>query len=125
MDVSNILMKIRSWWRIAKNYNAVWDKIKNSLNKESDREPVYDNKYIQIKILNYNSKISTDSYGNKIPENNEYCNFLSPVLLDFVAKIDNDYYLQILWEKGKYVMKKKTKRFYQWRTKLKWIWWWI
>ena len=125
MDMSNILMKIRSWWRIAKNYNAVWDKIKNSLNKESDREPVYDNKYIQIKILNYNSKISTDSYGNKIPENNESCNFLSPVLLDFVAKIDNDYYLQIPWEKGKYVMKKKTKRFYQWRTKLKWIWWWI
>ena len=41
---------------------------------------MYDNKYIKTKIQNYNSKISTDFHGNKIPEDNEYCTFLSPVL---------------------------------------------
>ena len=62
--------------------------------------------YIKTKIKIYNNRINTNFQGNKIPENNKYCNCLSVILLDFVIKIDNDYYLQIFLEECKNAVKK-------------------
>ena len=63
--------------------------------------------YIKTKIKIYNNRINTNFQGNKIPENSKYCNCLSVILLDFVIKIDNDYYLQIFLEECKNAVKKK------------------
>ena len=56
---------------LLKKYNAICDKLSNLLQKEFHSEPVYDDKYIKIKIKIYNNKISTNFHGNKIPEDNE------------------------------------------------------
>ena len=49
-------------------YNEIWEKVKNSLKKEFDSEPVYNEKYLKAKIKSYNGKINTNFHGNKIPK---------------------------------------------------------
>ena len=68
---------------------------------------MYNDKYIKIKIKNYNDRINRNFHGDKMPQDNEYCAFLSVILLDFVVKTDNDYHPQIFLEEWKYAMKKK------------------
>ena len=41
---------------LLKKYNEIWEKVKNSLNKEFDSEPVYNKKYLKAKIKSYNGK---------------------------------------------------------------------
>ena len=69
---------------------------------------MYDNKYIKIKTKICNNGKNTNFYGNRIPEDNEYCTFLFVILLDSVVKIDNDYYQKIFLEECKYAVKKKN-----------------
>ena len=43
-------------------------KVKNSLKKEFDIEPVYNEKYLKARIKFYNGKINTNFLNNKIPK---------------------------------------------------------
>ena len=47
-------------------YNKTWEKVKNSLKKDFDGEPVYNKKYLKAKIKSYKGKINTVFYNNKI-----------------------------------------------------------
>ena len=93
--------------QLLKKCNAIWHKIGDLLKKESDREPVYDNKYIKTKIKIYNNKINTNFQGNKIPEDNECCACLFVILSDSIINVDEKLYPQIFLEECKYVIKKK------------------
>ena len=42
---------------LIEKYNEIWGKIKNSIKKELDSEPVYNEKYLKAKIKPYNGKI--------------------------------------------------------------------
>ena len=53
---------------LLQKYNEIWEKVKNSLKKEFDSEPVYNEKYLKAKIKSYNGKINTNFHGNKIPK---------------------------------------------------------
>ena len=35
---------------LSEKYNEIWEKVKNSIKKEFDSEPVYNEKYLQAKI---------------------------------------------------------------------------
>ena len=35
---------------LLKKYNEIWEKVKNSIRKESDRKPVYNEEYLKVKI---------------------------------------------------------------------------
>ena len=41
---------------LIEKYNEIWGKIKNSIKKELDSEPVYNEKYLKAKIKPYNGK---------------------------------------------------------------------
>ena len=63
-------------------------------------------KYIKTKIKIYNDKVCTNFYRNKTPKDNEYCTCLSVILLDSCFDNSNkEYYLQILLQESKHVMK--------------------
>ena len=47
--------------------NEIWEKVKNSIKKEFDSKPIYNEKYLKAKIKSYNGKISTNFHNNKIP----------------------------------------------------------
>ena len=46
----------------------IWGKVKDSIKKEFDNEPVYNEKYLEAKIKSYNRKINTNFHNNKIPK---------------------------------------------------------
>ena len=52
---------------LLEKYNKIWEKVKNSVKKEFDREPVYNEKYLKAKIKSYNG-IITNFRNNKIPK---------------------------------------------------------
>ena len=61
---------------LLKEYNEIWEKVKNNLKKEFDSEPVYNEKYLKAKIKLYNGKISINFRDNKIPkEGSQYMFF--------------------------------------------------
>ena len=63
--------------KLLEKYNEIWEKIKNSLKKEFDSKPVYNEKYLKAKTKSYNGKISTNFHDNKIPiEGFQLLNFL-------------------------------------------------
>ena len=55
---------------LLKKYNKVWKKVKNTINKEFNSKPVYDEKYLKGKIKSYNGKINTNFHNSKIPKEN-------------------------------------------------------
>ena len=57
--------------KLLKKYFKIWNKIKSLIKKELISEPVYNDKYIEIKIRI--DKLYTNFQHNKIPEDNEYC----------------------------------------------------
>ena len=46
----------------------IWEKVKNSLKREFDNEPAYNQKYLKAKMQPYNGKINTSFHSNKIPK---------------------------------------------------------
>ena len=52
---------------LLEKYNEIWEKVKNSIKKEFDSKPIYNEKYLKAKIKPYNGKISTNFHNNKIP----------------------------------------------------------
>ena len=52
MHKGEILMKLNMSFfikddELIENFNEIWEKVKNSLKKEFDSEPVYDKKYLK------------------------------------------------------------------------------
>ena len=56
---------------------------------------------IKPKIKIYKNRININFQSNKIPVDNVYCTCLSVVLLNYVIKIDSDYYPEIFFEECK------------------------
>ena len=64
--------------------NEIREKIKNSVKKEFDSEPVYNEKYLKGKIKSYNGIINTNFHSNKIPKECSQCICLSETLINSV-----------------------------------------
>ena len=93
-----------------KKYNEIWNKISNLLKTGFDSEPVYNDKYIKSKIKIYNNRVYTNFQYNKIPKDDEYCTFLSVILLDSIfVNSDKEYYPQNFLEECEYAIKMKKR----------------
>ena len=92
---------------LLEKYNKIWEKVKNSLNWESDNEPVYNEEYLEAKIKSYNGKINTNFHNNKIPRKGSQFICLSVILINSVFRTVKNYYPQVFLEECKYVVKEK------------------
>ena len=72
---------------LLKRYSEICKKVKNSLKKEFDWEPVYHEKYLKTKIKSYNGKINA-SFHDK--EGSQFI-FLSVILIDSVFRTGKNY----------------------------------
>ena len=71
---------------------------------------MYNDKYIKSKIKTYNNRVYTNFQYNKIPNDNEYCTFLSVILLDSIfVNSDKEYYQQNFLEECEYAIKMKKR----------------
>ena len=80
--------------KLLEKYNEIWEKIKNSLKKEFDSKPVYNEKYLKAKTKSYNGKINTTFYDNKISKESSKFICLSVILVDSVFGTVKKYYSQ-------------------------------
>ena len=53
---------------LLEKFNEIWGKIKNSIKKEFDNEPLYNEKYLKAIIISYSGRINTNFHNNKIPQ---------------------------------------------------------
>ena len=82
------------------------EKVKNSIKKEFNSEPVHNKKCLKAKIKSYNAKINTNFHNNKIPKESSHCICLSVILINSVFRTGNNYYPQAFLEECKLVKKK-------------------
>ena len=60
---------------LLEKYNEIQETVKNSITKEFDRKPVYNEKYLKAKMKSYNGKINTNFDNNKIPREGSQFNY--------------------------------------------------
>ena len=92
---------------LLEKYNEIWEKVKNSIKKEFECEPVFNEKYLKAKIKAYNGKINTNFHNNKMPKEGSQFICLSVILIDSIFRTDKNYYPQVFLEECKYVVKEK------------------
>ena len=93
---------------IIRKSNEIWEQVKNSLKKELDSEPVYNEKYLRTKINFYNRNINTNFHNNMIPKEGSQFVGWSVILIDSVFRTGKYYYPQLFLEEFKYVDKKNS-----------------
>ena len=49
-------------------YNGIWNKLKKTLNIKRHSMPVYDEKYINARVREFNGVIKTNFLGDEIPK---------------------------------------------------------
>ena len=85
----------------------ILEKVKNSIKKEFDSDPVYNDKYLKAKIKPYNGKINTNFHNNKTPKEGSQFICLSAILNDSVFRTGKNYYSPVFLEECKYTVKVK------------------
>ena len=68
-------------YELLEKYNKIWKKVKNTIDKEFDSDPVHNEKYLKAKIKSYNGKINTNFHNKKIPKEDPQCICLSVILI--------------------------------------------
>ena len=71
---------------LLEQYDKIWDKVRNSMKKGFDSEPVYNEKYLKTKTKSYDENISTNFYCDKVPKEGSQCIFLSIIFIDSVLE---------------------------------------
>ena len=87
-------------------YNEIWDKIKETLSIKFHSMPVYDEKYIKVKVREFSGVIKTNFLDDKIPEENEHYTCIACITIDSVMRIEKKNYPQVYLEECKYKIKK-------------------
>ena len=87
-------------------YNEIWDKIKEILNIKFHSMPVYDEKYIRAKVMEFNGAIKTNLLGDKILKESMHYTCIACITIDSVMRMEKKNYPQVYLEECKYKMKK-------------------
>ena len=69
-------------------YNKIWNVIKNKLNIKFHSKPVYDQKYLKVKVREFNGMIKTNFLGNEVPKENMHYTCIACIAIDSVIKMD-------------------------------------
>ena len=56
MCIKENLMRLNKNDELLEKNSEIWEKVKNSIKKEFDSKPVYNDKYLKAKIKSYNGK---------------------------------------------------------------------
>ena len=62
-------------------YNEIWDKIKEALDIKFDSMSVYDEKYIKVKVREFNGTIKTNVLCDKIPKESMHYTYITSITI--------------------------------------------
>ena len=105
----SFLIKNSEVWE---KYEDIRDVIKNKLNIKFHSKPIYENKYLKVKVSEFDGNVKTNFLSNNLPKENTYYTCIACITIDSVMKMNKKYYLQVYLEECKYKAKKiNTPRF--------------
>ena len=105
----SFLIKNSEVWE---KYEDIWDVSKNKLGIKFHSQPIYENKYLKLKVREFNGNIKTNFLGNNVPKENTYYTSIACITLDSVLKLNKKNYPQLYFEECKYKVKQiRTPRF--------------
>ena len=87
-------------------YDEIWNKIKKRLSINFHSMPLYDKKYIKVKVREYNGVIKTNFWVDKIPKEGLYYTCTYCICIDSVMRMRKNYYPQVCLKKCNYKIKK-------------------
>ena len=100
-------------------YNEIWNVIKNKLNIKFHSKPVYNQKYLKVKVKEFDGVIKTNFLGNEVPKENMHYTCIACITIDSVMKMDKKNHPQVYLEECKYRVKKiQMSRFISAKLKL-------
>ena len=67
-DITKYIYFLMKDDELLQKQNGNWGKVKNSIKKEFDSEPVYNKKYLKAKEKSYDGKTDTNLHNKKIPK---------------------------------------------------------
>ena len=79
-------------------YNAIWDKIKETLSIKFQCMPTYDEQYIKDKVREFNGVIKTNFLGDEVPKENQHYTCIACLTIDSVMRMEEKNYLQVYLE---------------------------
>ena len=92
---------------LLEKYNEIWEKLKNSIKRKVDCEPVYNEIYLKGKKKYHNGKINTNFHNNKIPKEGSSIYLFISNFDRFCFETGKNWNPQAFSEKCKYVAKVK------------------
>ena len=76
-------------------HNEIWDKINKTLSIKFHSMLVYDEKYIKVKVREFNGVIKTNFLGDKMPKEIEHYTCIACITIDSVMRMEEKNYRQI------------------------------
>ena len=81
----SLLIKDDKVWE---KYEQIWDGIKNELGIKFHRKPIYEQKYLEAKVREFDGVIKTNLLGNGVPKENMHYTCIACITIDSVMRID-------------------------------------
>ena len=78
----SLLIKNSEVWE---KYEDIWNVIKNKWNIKFHRQPIYENKYLKVKVRKFDRSIKTNFLGNNLQKENTYYTYIT---IDSVLKMN-------------------------------------
>ena len=69
-------------------YDKIWDVIKDKLGIKFHSEPVYEYKYLRVKVREFEGIIKTNFLGNGVPKENMHYTCIACTTIDSVINTD-------------------------------------
>ena len=83
--------------KLLEKYKAIWTKTEVIKNIDSNALPVYDDRYLKMKIKTYDDKGYTNFRGLNVTEDDIECESFTVISIDSLLLYENKYYLQVLF----------------------------
>ena len=74
--------------KVWEKYEEIWEVIKNKLGIKFHSQPIYENKYLKVKVRKFNDSIKTNFLGNGVPKENTYYTCIACIILESVLKMN-------------------------------------
>ena len=92
--------------KVLDKYDKIWNVIKDKLVIKFHSEPVYEYKYLRVKVREFDDIIKTNFLGNDVPNKNMHYTFIACITMDFVMRMDKRYFPQVYLKECKYKIKR-------------------
>ena len=84
----------------------IWDVFKDKLGFKFHSEPVFEYKYLKVKVREFDGVLKTNLLSNDIPIENMHYTCIACITIDSVLTIDKKNHPQVYLEECKYKVKK-------------------